>query len=368
MGRNWTRVTFLVLIAVGAGAHGAEQDAKQQTLLASAPKVSGPTEPGDAAITQPAAKGTLEIRGVQGTRNGAPIGVDPVTVDIYAQGSKLLKTIETTLDIRGQVTVDIPVEVMCQPVVHVLHGGISYEGVGRVMDRTRRVQQMEMTLYEPTDRQPALTIDMRHVLVHYGPQGLHVTEMLAITNPGDRTWVGVPASGKRSTLVVQLPAAARDVAAPTAAPGDVELHDGKLVVAIPMFPGSTQLQIDYTIPSTGGRADLTIASPLPVEQMHVFIPEDGATVTVAGLDATGVRATGEGNKRTFRATALKAGQEATLSFSDLHLGVVAGSQQRLSGRPAHLLPIAACMGGGLVLLGCVTALLVRTARKGEDCR
>ena len=221
-----------------------------------------------------------------------------------------------------------------------------------------------MTLAETTDKQPAWEVKMRHVLVHVAAEGLHVTEMLSIVNPGDRTWIGTEATGKRTTVSVPLPAGAHDLNAAGLPEGTMEIRDGKLVSAMPMKPGVTEFQLEYVVPSTDGKADLTITAPAPVAQMYVFVPDDDSTVTTAALDAMGVRKTGEGSKRAYKAANLKAGQEAKLSFSGLKAHAAAEPGKKSDVRSSHLPHVAAAVGGGLVLLAAVTALLVRSSRKG----
>ncbi len=316
------------------------------------------------AAATPTGPGTLLIRAVQGTKGGPAITGDAVVVELYGEDSKILKTVQVKLDAKGEASLEIPLDVICQPVVRITHGGVVYEGIGKVMDRTHASQQVEMTLAETTDKQPAWEVKMRHVLVHVAPQGLHVMEMLSIVSPGDQTWIGTEAAGKRTTVSVQLPSGARDLNTAGVPEGALEIRDGKLVSTMPLMPGATEFQLEYVVPSTDGKADLTITAPAPVTQMYVFVPDDGSTVTTAALDSMGVRKTGEGSKRAYKASNLKAGQEAKLKFSGLKVPAAAELAKKSDVGSSHLPQIAAGVGGGLVLLGGVTALLVRSGRKG----
>lgn len=316
-----------------------------------------------AAATQPTGPGTLSIHVVQGTKGGPALGGEAVVVDVYGEGSKVLKTLQAKLDAKGEASVEIPLDVMCQPVVRITHGGVPYEGIGKVMDRTQGSQQLEMMVAEATEKQPAWDVKMRHVLVHMGPGGLHVTEMLSIMNPGDQTWIGSENAGRRTTITVQLPAGAKDLRTEGAPEGALQIRDGKLVSAMPLVPGSSEIQLEYIVPSTDGKAELTITAPAPVAQMYVFIPDDGSIVATAALDSMGVRKTGEGDKRAYKAANLKPGQEAKLTFSGLKAAAAADPVKKSDAGSSHLPQIAAGVGGGLVLLGGATALLVRSTRK-----
>ena len=319
-----------------------------------------------AAATQPAGTGTLLIRALQGTKGGPAIGADPVIVELYVEGGHVLKTIEAKLGPKGEVEVAIPLDVICQPVVRILHAGVGYEGEGRVMDRNRRSQQIEMTLAEATDKQPAWEVKVRHVLMHVEPQGMHVTEMLSIMNPSDLTWIGTESDGKRTTLSMPLSAGATDLTVTGLHAGAMAIRNNNLVTAMPLLPGSNEFQVQYVVPLTDGKADLTIIAPAPVGQMFVFIPDDGSTVTTSALDSLGVRKTGDGDKRGYKAANMKTGQEAKLSFSGLKAPAATQPLKKSAAGSSYLPHIAAGVGGGLVLLGGVTVMLVRSGRKGAS--
>jgi hypothetical protein len=189
-------------------------------------------------------------------------------------------------------------------------------------------------------------------------------------------WIGTASDGgKRTTLSVPLPAGARDLAVVGAPEGAMEIRQGKLVSLMPLPPGASELQVEYLVPSTDGKAELTITAPAPVGQMYVFIPDDGSTVTAAGLEVMGVRQTGEGSKRAYKAGKLAAGQEVKLGFSGLKppaAAPAAGDTPAKTEAPVkksetpstHLPQIAAGVGGGLILIGGVTLVMVKAPRKG----
>ena len=393
MKKSWILCACLGALGLGLPLMAAEPAAEKPALPAGHPQVAGKTDGGmpaghpdvsqkqgnaegslpaghpsmeslRAASTQPAGVGTFTIKASQGTKGAAALGTEAVSVDIYVEGGKILKTISTKLDDKGVATVEIPLDVMCQPVARITHGGIAYEGIGRIMDRKHRDQQIDMKIYETTEKQPAWQVKVRHVLVHTAADGLHITEMLAVVNPEDQTWIGSLVDGKRTTLTVQLPAGAKDLNAAGVADDAVTLRDGKLVGSMPVMPGSLELQIEYTVPITDAKADLTITAPAKVGQMYVFIPDDGSKVTTTGLDSLGVRQTGEGNKRGYKAAQLKAGQEVKLSFSGLKPAATEPVKKTDAGT-SHLPQIAAGVGGGLLLLGGATVLLIKSPKKAS---
>lgn len=315
-----------------------------------------------AAATQPAGPAKITVRAVQGTKGGPSLGKEPVVIEVYGEGSKLLKTFENKLGAQGEATVEFPGDVLCQPVARITHAGVTYEGIGEVIDRTHREQRIEMMLYEVTEKRPEWTANIRHVLVYPQADGLRVTEMLAINNPGDQTWIGPVVNGQRATFSLPLTPGAFGLNVPGMAEGAIQIRDGKVVSSLPVTPGSVELQMEYTVPLKDGKADLSIIAPAAVGQTYVFIPDDGSTVTTFGLDSLGVRQTGEGSKRGFKTGPMKPGQEAKMSFSGLKAPTTAPVKKVATTR---LPQIVAGVGGGIVLLGGVTFLLVKSPRKTD---
>lgn len=312
------------------------------------------------AATQPIAAGSVKIQAVQGTKGAAAIGAMPITVEFYGQGSRLLKTLEAKLDAKGQATVEAPADI-CQPVVRVEYAGIPYEALGEVLDRNQRTTAVEMVLHEATAEAPAWTVAMQHVLVRAVPEGLQVMEMLSINNPADRTWTGAKENetAHPHTIALTLTPGAKEVMGPGMPEGSLHLHGSKLLSTLPLLPGRTELQIEYTVPAKDGKVELVITAPAAVGQLYVFVPDDSSEVVPTGLDAMGKRQTGEGSKRGFRATELKAGQQVKLAFAGLKAATP--PKAAVSTRLPH---IVAGVGGGIVLLGGVTYLLVKSPRKG----
>ena len=302
-------------------------------LPAGHPTVPGATKPantgslpaGHPTVTpgagQPGAKGLIVLKVVQGTKGAAAVGADALTVEYYSKEGEVLAKSEGKLSDKGEVTIkDVPLDVSVQPLVAVTHGGIVYRTPGSVMDAKAPEQAIELTVYEATDEQPAWEIRMRHVIVEPSPDGLGVTEMLSVFNPGDRTWTGkVDANKKRATLAITLPAGAREVQAGTA-PNDVGVFaDGRVTYASPMVPGATDFQIHYVLPSKNDAAEVTLIAPAATASLFVFLPDDGTTVTTAELKKVEAKpgAKLRANSRFYTAAPQKAGEKLSFTVSGL---------------------------------------------------
>jgi hypothetical protein len=305
-------------------------------LPAGHPTVPGTTKPantgslpaGHPTVTpgtgQPGGKGLIVLKVVQGTKGAAAVGADALTVDYYSKEGEVLAKSEGKLSDKGEVTIkDVPLDVPVQPLIAVTHGGIVYRTPGSVMDAKTVEQQVELTVYEATDQEPAWEIRMRHIIVEPAPDGLGVTEMLSVFNPGDRTWTGkVDANKKRATLAITLPAGAREVQA-GAAPNDVGVFaDGRVTYASPMVPGATDFQIHYVLPAKNDAAEVTLIAPAATASLFVFLPEDGTTVTTTDLKKVEAKpgAKLRENSRFYTAASQKAG--AKISFTVTGLAAV----------------------------------------------
>jgi hypothetical protein len=148
-------------------------------------------------------------------------------------------------------------------------------------------------------------------------------EMLAITTPGDRAWVG---GADKTTFSLPLAAGATDVkTSGDLDPAAVQFVGEKLVSHQALVPGEDRYQLQYTIPAHNGQAVLTAIAPAKVGHVLVFIPDDGTTVTTAGLQAMGSEQMDDKGPKTryFMATSLQAGQSVSLTVSGLKAAAAA---------------------------------------------
>ena len=144
--------------------------------------------------------------------------------------------------------------------MRVTHGGVVFSAVSNAIDPEHPIQNLDVPVYESTSTAPDWSIQMRHVMVHPVANGLEVTEMLAVTTPGDHAWIGnndhitmqIPlASGRQLDLKVS--GGLTNIAA--------KIVDGKLISHQPLIPGEDRYQLQYTIPPRNGAAALNITAP-----------------------------------------------------------------------------------------------------------
>jgi len=353
-------VTMIVLTAawMGSGQPLAGLGAVRAAVAALPP--GHPELPGIAAPTQPASHADIAVRVLQGTQNAAAVAGEPIAIEMYYQG-KIIRKIDARLDDKGVALIDdIPLTLPFQPVLKVVHQGVEYQAVGDVADSQHPTQQIELTVYEASDQTPAWQLHMRHVIIDPSPQGVKVTEMLAMQNPSDRTWLGAAdASGARVTMALALPAGTQQIELG----GDlthsfVKIENERLVSAMPLQPGWSQVQLTYRVPAKDGQVNLTFTAPGPVKQMILFVPQGGAVAKVSGLEALGVQETGKGKMQTFRGVDLAAGHQ-TVVIASLAAPPIRG------GGAADVPKIIAGVGAGLILAVGVFIVLLRMPKPAQ---
>ncbi len=316
-----------------------------------------------APTTQQAINGTLSVRAIQGTKDGPAIGADPFVVEFYVQG-QLLDKIEAKLDEHGTTSVGgVPLNLNPQPVVKVTHAGVEYQTVGQAMSGSTPVQELQVPVYETTDKAPDWKVRMRHVMVERAEGGLQVMEMLAVDNPTDRTWLGNPiADGKHAIYSLVLPASAQQIQLLGEHGCCAKIDGTKLTNTMPLVPGTSQHQISYLLPANGGKAEITVSSPVSVDRLMVFVPDDGTSVAAEGLESGGSSDMGTGKTRFYKASAVPADKQVKLAISGIVATVAKNTSTAASGS-THVAQIVAGLGAVVILLFGIAFLFMKAPKK-----
>lgn len=321
--------------------------------------------------------GTLAIRAVQGTPGGPPIIDAAVEVQLYHRGM-LVESIQTRLDAHGVVMLeDLPLAMDVQPIVLVTHADLVYQKVGAVMDRRNPEQSIEVTCYEVTDEEPLWKVRMRHVMVSSAPDGsdgLHVTEVMMVENPGDRTWAGTlrPSLDRPVTTAFILPDGAMGVSLGRGfhdwccttldeQSGTSARYGSRhaLLNHLPIMPGSTEMIFSYIVPARRGIADIDITAPAApggVDHLMVLVPDGLETSSVEGLHASGTDMMGEKAVRRFMAAGLGSGDRVALRVAGL------SSSGDSAVATAEFAKAAAGIGVIALLIGAVWMIFIRPAK------
>jgi len=305
---------------------GGEQQAQEQPAgTPQLPKGHPDISKLRAASTQPTA-GTLKVRAVQGTAGAPPAGADPIIVEVYGN-DQLIGKLDIKLDDDGTTTIDnIPTGPGYQVLARVTHAGVEFDGV---IEANNRSLQLSVPVFESTETRPDWNVQMRHLIVQPADDGVQVMEVIAISNPSDRAWLGEKpaADGKRMVFTVPLPADATKV---QLAGGFHEcctkVENGRITNTMPLVPGVTQYQFSYVVPVKNGSADITATFAVPVKSMMVLVPE-GTSASAIGLEGPKTVNMGNGNTQYFKGADLPANKEVKLTVKSNGTGTV-GSTTR----------------------------------------
>jgi hypothetical protein len=306
--------------------------------------------------------GSIDLKVVQGTQGAPAIGTLPVTIQLFQEGTPTQK-FDVKLDANGHAFIpNVPVRGTIEPVVTIEHAGLTQQTVGAALDAKNPKAQIQMSVYETAATAPAWTIAMRHVLVHATPEALQVTEMLSVSNPTDRIWLGAThGTDAHVTLALPLPLGITNLELAGGFQDPYAKQQGDEVIStLPMFPGAMQFQVNYSVPITNGTAQWTIAAPATVEQLIVFAPADQSTVTVSGAQDNGKVDMGQGPMHMFRGSDIKAGRTVTLSFSGLATATAAATPAAASPASVNWVRNIGAIGAiVVVVLGSAILLIKR---------
>jgi len=315
------------------------------------------------AMTQNAPKGTLTIVVKPGSKGGAPVGEKDILVELFHRGVAI-KKVPAKLNGDGIAVVsDIPLMPPVQPMVTLEYGGIPQQGVGQTLSASEPEHRVEMKVFETTTEKPLWSVAMRHVIVHWDAEHLHVTEMLSVQSASDRAWLGEidPKTNKRVTMVLDVPPDATEVKLDGGFDDATEITPGKIVTGGALFPGRSEYRINYTIHAANGKANLPITAPTDVGSMMIFLPADGVNVTATGITGGKEVNMGEGPVRMYRDSNVKAGSTATLAISGLGAEALAAptTESKLNAKTVAL------AGVFMIVLGGIAWILARKPKTAE---
>jgi hypothetical protein len=304
--------------AVVPPSNASSGSAAQSALPAGHPSVDGMVKQAHQGhpTTLPGNVGQLHIQAMQSTKGGPAIGADPVSIELYHNGSQITK-VSGLLDEHGEVTVpNVPLTPAIQPLVRVTHAGVVYEVPGAVMDASNPKQELQVPVYQPTDRAPAWVIPMRHLMLQRIKDTLQVTDMFALQNPTGFAWTGyIQPNGARTTFEWPLAPGVKDAKLAGAFHAfSTKFVNGKIVNTGAMNPGISQYQVQYVLPISAGKAELTFTAPAKIQQMMVVVPDDKSIISAPALVAGGTADMGNGKVRYFKAADVDSGKTVKITI------------------------------------------------------
>ncbi len=211
---------------------------------------------------------------------------------------------------------DIPFEAGLIYGVMTTYKDVLYFAQSKAVEEGQSSLTVEVPIAELTTDASLVEISRAHLLFAATPQGLSVTEVLGMSNLGDRTVkdaIDLPSGGK-ATLVFPIPPEAinpifRDD------PERYVLTDSGFADLAPLTPGAntSQIVVSYELPYEDGLA-FTYTPNYPLLGLILVIPEEaGIDIEGEGIGDLGVRTMPTGEQlHLYEASGVTAGE--TLSF------------------------------------------------------
>jgi hypothetical protein len=355
-------ILFLSSLALGVEPHGPKTPVKPTDKPVTGKPIDKPVVdkpvvgrmPDMTGAEQLSATGSIAIKAVQGTKDGPKIARAEVTVELYGHGGKF-RTIETKLDAHGVVTIeDLPMVPPFRPRVFIKYGGTSYTKDGAVMDAGHAAQDMEIKVFETSDKNPQWEVAMWHLIIEpVEGGGLKVVETLAVRNMTDTAYLGAPdANGRQTAITLSLPQGVTEIEKMSGGLHEccAKMVDGRLVSKAPITPGMSQFKMEYTIPTPTGGASIDLVAPANAKQLLIFVPNGLEGFSSESLKAGDVFNVKQRAMQSYILADISAGRKISFAIEGLPRPVAAGST---------IPKVLAGLGAFVLVIACVVVLLIR---------
>jgi mono/diheme cytochrome c family protein len=248
---------------------------------------------------------------VQGTSDGAAVGVLPVTLTAYINFAPT-ESFTTTSDASGQFLFDqLATEGGVVYLASTEYDGIRYNSDIISLSSLTPTQSITLPVYETSADGRAVHISRANWLVDFEPGALRVGLILAFSNQSDRTFIGQPVEGVNGPATVGL-------AVPPGA-GEIEFSEGVLggrfqqagdavYDTAPVPPGAEVRQIiySYRLPVEGDSAEFEQRFLYPVASLNLLVTDlPGLVAEAPDLTSVGVEKVQNVNFRRWVAEALR---------------------------------------------------------------
>ncbi len=147
-------------------------------------------------------------------------------------------------------------------------------------------KSLDLSIYEPTDSDKDITVDISHVIVQTSENALSVAELTVFNNGGKRTYIGAKEikDGMRETLRFSLPPGASNLELINGLNSEsvVPTNNG-FVDTSSVLPGIKRVVYAYTLPYKSGRGIILKTVDYPTDSFVLLVSDSGARVKVDGL-------------------------------------------------------------------------------------
>ena len=170
--------------------------------------------------------------------------------------------------------------------VHAQYQGADYATDPIVFPAGSTEQSTELEVFDSTSSDENIKVAATHYLLDVEPGSVYVSEIVIVTNSGDKTYVGSKEvhQGIKETLRFSIPQGAQQVEYGGGMLGARVFQDnGDLVDTFPLYPGDSQRIFRYVIPFSGDTASFVSKLTATTGKVNVLIPDTGVGITVSNL-------------------------------------------------------------------------------------
>lgn len=326
-------------------------------------------------LSQAQEEGTISGTVVNGSAGGGSTAGLPVILTIFGPDAAAEpEERRTTTDEAGAFVFEqVPLSADAAYQLSAIYAGVEYAGYPASLASAEGLAEQELTVFETTSDPAAIRASMAHVVIQVDEESesLLVSELLVITNTGDRTYVGQPVEQTDPALGDSHPPTSGNVTMRFAVPpgaSDVGIVDGLLVEDLvtsdfgfsdtsPWVPGTRQVAFSYSLPYQGSEYVFRTSLDIPADTVNILMPKGKARLESASPFTQG-EAVLQGEPY-FRARAdnLEAGATIQAILTDLPSGGGRSSVQTAV--------FAALIAAALGVVGVVAYNLYRRSRLAE---
>ncbi len=248
-----------------------------------------------AATVQAQGTGVLEGQVVNGTAGGPAVGAGlPVTLHTL-RGAEKVGSRTTMTDASGAFRfTGLDTDPALQYRLEVVYLGVPYSSAELYQfGAGQTTLQATLSLFETTDEDKAIRLDLVHLIVEPFGQALRVSEIQLLSNTGDRTYVGrTHESGRLVTVSIPLPQEATGIGFQEDTLPDRYLStEGRLLDTEPVRPGegTSLIFFSYHLMVTGQTVPLEHRFDYPVATLNVLVAQPGLDLRSDHLQPRGTR-------------------------------------------------------------------------------
>lgn len=165
------------------------------------------------ALAADAPKGTITGQLVNGTKGGASVAGQVVTLKTYINDAEGASK-DSKADEQGNFKFgDLSTEASYSYKVTVNYQTANYESASIKFSPVETTKSVKLTVYDATTNEDAISALTSHTVISLGQDGLTVLEYIVFINPSDKTYIGSKdlGNGKKETLRFALPKGASNL-------------------------------------------------------------------------------------------------------------------------------------------------------------